>query len=225
MICVFSHTGFQDAADGASHQALCYLSMIGNIPDVDVYALTCSEEAEALMTAAIEKFAADRKAGKVPRSSVFFLGRENFPKNFGNSEHSLTKAQIIKETAGKNSVTIVAAGSMVGEGLKAASELATKGIGSIVVNPVCLNQIDISTFKSVLGKTSGRVLTVEDHQLNGGFSAYFAQAMSLSDTPMSLVSLGVHGEFGQSAYNAIELYQKHGIDSGSIVRNILKKWG
>ena len=30
--------------------------------------------------------------------------------------------------------------------------------------------------------------------------------------------LGVHGEFGQSAYNAIELYRKHGIDSESMVK-------
>ncbi|MNL85931.1 hypothetical protein D3C87_2144320 [compost metagenome] len=30
-------------------------------------------------------------------------------------------------------------------------------------------------------------------------------------------SLGVHGEFGQSAYTALELYKKHKIDSTAIV--------
>ena len=35
-------------------------------------------------------------------------------------------------------------------------------------------------------------------------------------------SLGVHAEFGQSAYNAIELYRKHKIDSSSIVDAALR---
>src|SRR3989344_2964180 len=56
VIGVFSHTGFQDAADGASHQALSYMSMLATIPHVDLYSLSCSEEAEALMTEVIEKF-------------------------------------------------------------------------------------------------------------------------------------------------------------------------
>jgi transketolase len=33
-------------------------------------------------------------------------------------------------------------------------------------------------------------------------------------------SLGVKGEFGQSAYNAIELYRKHGLDSEAIAKAV-----
>ncbi len=80
IIAIFSHTGFQDAADGASHQALSYMAMVSSIPHVDVYSLSCSEEADVLVTAAIENFAKARREGQVPNSSVFFLGRENFPK-------------------------------------------------------------------------------------------------------------------------------------------------
>ncbi|RYZ94270.1 MAG: hypothetical protein EOO68_20580, partial [Moraxellaceae bacterium] len=32
VIAIFSHVGFQDAADGASHQALSYFAMVGSIP-------------------------------------------------------------------------------------------------------------------------------------------------------------------------------------------------
>ena len=72
MIGVFSHTGFQDAADGASHQALTYFAMTASIPNVDVYVLSCRQEAFQLLGQAIEKFANDRKNQKVPRSQIFF---------------------------------------------------------------------------------------------------------------------------------------------------------
>ena len=78
MIAIFSHVGFQDAADGASHQALTYYSMVNSIPNTEVYHLTCSSEADALVGQAIEQFNMALKEGRVPKSYVFFLGRENF---------------------------------------------------------------------------------------------------------------------------------------------------
>lgn len=82
MICVFSHTGFQDAADGASHQALSYLAMVQSIPHTRVIALGSCEEAEALMTLAIREFVETRQKGRTPPTTIFFLGRENFPKSY-----------------------------------------------------------------------------------------------------------------------------------------------
>src|SRR5690606_14787073 len=36
VIAIYSHVGFQDAADGASHQALSYFAMASSIPHVKV---------------------------------------------------------------------------------------------------------------------------------------------------------------------------------------------
>lgn len=221
IIAVFSHTGFQDAADGASHQALSYLAMISSIPHVDVYSLSCSEEADALMSAVMENFAKSYKAGKVPHSAVFFLGRENFPKSYvAGATYDLKKAQILADnTAGKNkSVVLATTGSLIPQALLAAQELENKGIGSIVVNSACVNHIDVATFKGALAKTGGRLVTVEDHQVLGGFGQMLTHALALENVSFTLKSLGVHGEFGQSAYTALELYRKHGIDSSAIVK-------
>jgi transketolase len=245
MICVYSHTGFQDAADGASHQALTYFSKTCSIPNVEVYALTCSEEAEVLMTQAIEAFADDRKHGRHPKSYVFFLGRENFPKTYVDTSaasvaaagagtagaaaktYQLRKAQVVKDNtstiAGANAacgkvVTILAAGSMIVEALKASEKLAQKSIASVVINPACLNHFDIATIKASLAKTNGNLVTIEDHQLIGGFGAAVAHNLALAGVSFRMKSLGVHGEFGQSAYNAVELYQKHGMDSEAIIK-------
>lgn len=222
VIGVFSHTGFQDAADGASHQALSYMAMLATIPGVDLYSLSSSEEAEMLMTEIIEKFAADRVAGKKVNSSIFFLGRENFPKTFKNDSNKLTYKpsvpQILKDTSaqGKN-VLLLTTGSLVGETLLAADKLKSKNIGTIVVNQNCLNRIDLETLKPLLQKCEGRMVTAEDHQVLLGLGAFVTHQLLQNGIPVKVKSLGVHGEFGQSAYNAIELYRKHRIDSDSVV--------
>jgi len=219
MICVFSHTGFQDAADGASHQALSYLAMTSSIQHLDVYCLTCSEEADQLMTLAIEKFAADRKAGRHPVSTIFFLGRENFPKSYvAGAKYDLHRAQVLSEKTGGNAVTILASGSLVPQALLASEKLKAANIGSIVVNPGCHNKIDTATLRECLKKTEGRLITVEDHQLTGGLGQMVAHALALDGISVRLKSLGVKGEFGQSAYSALDLYQKHHLDEKAIVQ-------
>lgn len=220
IIAVFSHTGFQDAADGASHQALSYVAMLASIPHVNLYSLSCSEEADALVTAAIENFAKDRKAGKVPNSSIFFLGRENFPKTYvAGATYSLDKAQVLKDTtAGKaKSVVIATTGSLVPQALEAATALEAKGVGAVVVNCANVNHVDVATFKTALAKTEGRMVTVEDHQVIGGFGQILCHALLQAKVEIKVKSLGVHGEFGQSAYTALDLYKKHKIDAGAII--------
>ncbi len=78
VIAVFSHTGFQDAADGASHQGLQYLAMTGAIPHVEQYCPASPDEAQWAMAEAISRFAAARAGGHQPDSVLFFVGRENF---------------------------------------------------------------------------------------------------------------------------------------------------
>jgi transketolase len=220
IIAIFSHIGFQDAADGASHQALTYLSMTASIPHVDVYSLTCSEEAEAIVGKTIENFAALKKAGKHPNSTVFFLGRENFPRNYGAKSYDLGKAQILFDNSDKfaKSVCLVGHGSLVPEALKAAELLAADGIGSVVVNPSIINRPDIATFKAALAKTKGNLITVEEHQKIAGFGSILCHALQEVGVTIHARTLAVEEKFGQSAYTAKELYQKHGLDAAHIVK-------
>ncbi|MCC6231025.1 MAG: transketolase, partial [Verrucomicrobiales bacterium] len=79
VIALFSHVGFQDAADGASHQATTYLAAVSAIPHTVVLCPSCSDEAEALMYEAIRRQAEDRTAGRDGDNYIFFVGRENYP--------------------------------------------------------------------------------------------------------------------------------------------------
>ena len=219
VIAIFSHTGFQDAADGASHQSLSYQAMLGSIPNVECYALTCSEEADALVYQAIRKTAEQRRTGKVPPSYVFFLGRENFPKHYvANLKYELGNGQMLFDNTAKyeNKVTIISSGSMIPETLKAAQELTKHQIGTIVINPSCLNHLDLALIEQALSKTDNVFLTVEDHQLIGGLGQMVCHALAEEGMIFRCHTLGVRGEFGQSAYTAMDLYKKHGLDAESI---------
>jgi len=221
MICIFSHTGFQDAADGASHQALTYLSMVAGIPGVQAIALSCSEQAEKLVSLAIQEFVDARKKGQEPSSYVFFLGRENFPKSFGANSYELNHSQVLFEKLHTvKNVVILTAGSLVGQALHAANELDSQGIGSIVVDAVNINNLDVMTVKNALSRTGGNLITVEDHQLIGGFGAIACQALLNGGVTFKSKALAVRGEFGRSSYNAIDLYRKHGIDSQAIIEAV-----
>ena len=222
MIGVFSHAGFQDAADGASHQALTYFAKTSAIPNTNVYALTTSEEAESLVTQAISEFKKAREAGKVPPSSLFFLGRETFvPSLLEDSEqgYELGKAQIVHDSTAdfKKNISLVAAGPLVFQALQAAKKLAEKGIGCVVVNPSIVNHPDLKTITTALDKTDNALITIEDHQAIGGMGALVLQALAPTGRSLRVKCLGVAGEFGRSAYQADQLYAAHGLDANGIV--------
>ncbi|MDX9731007.1 MAG: transketolase C-terminal domain-containing protein [Bdellovibrionales bacterium] len=227
VIAVFSHTGFQDAADGASHQALSFYAQVASIPHVEVYSLSTSSEADDLITEAIEDFANARERGEVPPTRIFFLGRENFPRRLtaDGTRHALSSwsPSLTIPAGGKGkSVTLVANGSLLPEALKAADILAEKGVGSTVIHASSVTQIDVKTLKQALAASEGRLVTVEDHRLVGGMGALVAHALlneagaADKTSALRLRSLGVGDSFGQSAYSALELYKRHGLDASAI---------
>jgi transketolase len=223
VMAVYSHTGFQDAADGASHQALSYISMAASIPHVKVYCLSCSEEADALFYQAAKEFASERAKGKTPSSYVFFLGRENFPKTYvSGASYKLDQAQVLKIASGTKKVLLATTGSLVPYALKASEELEKKGISAAVINCSSVNHIDLKTVSDALKNCDQKMITVEDHQLLGGFGQLLTHALLQNGVSFKVKSLGVRGEFGRSAYTANELYSAYGIDSKAIVKAALE---
>lgn len=220
VVAVFSHAGFQDAADGASHQGLTYFAATSSIPHTIVVACSCSDEAEAFMYDALKHIADARAKGEDGESVLFFVGRESYPLSWVEKDPSYVwgKAQVMEEGS---DVTIVASGAVVGYALKAAKILEEKGKSATIINNAFINRPDVDTIGGAVKKTGGRLVTVEDHQVVGGMGAQLTHALVQAGIPIKLKSLGVHGEFGQSAYLADELYRKHGIGQDAIVEAAL----
>ncbi len=209
VIAVFSHVGFQDAADGASHQATTYFAAVSSIPHTTVVVPSCADEAEALMYEAIVRQAEDRKAGRDGESVVFFVGRENYPVSWVSGfEPGGGKAQVLSEGG---DVVLVSCGPLLGKAIEAGRLLESQGIRAAVVNQAFVNRVDVATLAPLVKAASGRLVTLEDHQVVGGMGAMLSHALSQAGVAHQVRSLGITGEFGQSAYLAEQLYEKHGM--------------
>lgn len=217
VIAMFSHVGFQDAADGASHQATTYYAAVSAIPHTVVITPSCAGEAEALMYEAIKRFAEDRKAGKDGESYVFFVGRESYPIHWLESpDYKWGKAQVIREGS---DVVIVGSGVLFSRTLDAAEKLAEKGISATVINNPFTNRVDVETIGAAVEKCGGRLVTIEDHQTICGMGAQISHALSQAGIAHRVKSLGIPGEFGQSAYMAAELYDRYGLNAEKLVES------
>jgi transketolase len=215
VIAVFSHVGFQDAADGASHQATTYFAATSAIPHTVVIAPSCSEEAEALMYEAITRVADERKAGRNGDSYLFFVGRENYPVTWvPGATYPWGRAQVLSEG---DAVVLIGCGPLLDKAITAGQALAARGIAATVINNPFINRVDLDTIGPAVTRAQGRIVTIEDHQIVGGMGAQLSHALSRAGIGHRLRSLGIGGEFGQSAYLAEHLYERHGLTAERMV--------
>jgi transketolase len=217
VIAAFSHVGFQDAADGASHQASTYFSAVSSIPDVIAIALSCSAEAESLMQQAFERQLQAKKDGKHAESVLFFLGREDFPQHYGNTDFSWGKAQVLRQ--GKDAV-VVAAGHMVVQALEAAEQLKQQGIDITVIQNAFVNRPDTATISEQLQRNNNLLVTLEDHQARCGMGAQLIHALAVENVNFRVKSLGIKDHFGHSAYKAQELYDRYGMGTQDVIQAV-----
>ena len=219
VIALFSHVGFQDAADGASHQATTYLAATSAIPHTVVVAPSCADEAESLMYQAIRRISDARAAGQDGDSVLFFVGRENYPLAWvEGSNYEWGKAQVLQTGT---DVVLVGSGPLLSKVIEAGKKLAAQGISATVINHSFINRIDLPVFADAVKKASGRLVTIEDHQVVGGMGAQLSHALSADGVAHRVKSLGIRGEFGQSAYLAEELYKLHGLTTDGVVEAAL----
>ncbi len=223
VIAIFSHAGFQDAADGASHQATTYFAAVSAIPHTVVIAPSCAGEAEALMYEALKRYAADRTAGADGESYLFFIGRESYPIHWMDQpNYEWGRAQIVRE--GKD-VVLIGCGTLFAKAEAAGRRLAERGVEATVINQPFVNRVDTERIGAAVSRCGGRVVTIEDHQVTGGMGAQVCHALSRAGIAHRMRTLGIPGEFGRSAYVAEDLYQLHGLTRDRVVENALELIG
>lgn len=214
VIAVFSHVGFQDAADGASHQATTYFAAVSSIPHTVVVAPSCAGEAEEFMYQAIRRVAEERRAGRDGESVVFFVGRESYPVEWvPGARYEWGRAQVIREGT---DVVLVGSGVLFSQCLEAARLLEKEGRSATVINHPFVNRVDVETIGTAVRRCGGRLVTIEDHQVVGGMGAQLSHALARAGITHRVESLGIDDEFGQSAYLAAELYERHGLTAAHV---------
>ena len=122
-------------------------------------------------------------------------------------------------------ITLIGSGPLLSAAIDAGKKLAELGIEATVINNPFINKPDIDTIGATVKSTNGKLITIEDHQAINGMGAQVSHALSEAAIPHTLKTLAIHGEFGQSAYLASELYAKHGLSADNMVAAAKKMLG
>jgi transketolase len=181
---VGSHAGVSVGPDGATHQMLEDITLMRVLPNMVVIAPGDSVEAEK----------ATRAIAENGKPSYIRLAREKTP--IFSTEHSpfeIGKAYILREG---HDVSLMGTGTMSYQLLVAANELEKHGISVEVVHVPTIKPLDETTILASARKT-GRVLTAEEAQVNGGFGGAIAELLS-EHLPTPLKRVGMYDRFGES---------------------------
>jgi transketolase len=146
---------------------------------------------------------------------VFFVGRENYPLSWlPSAKYAWGRAQVLAEGT---DVVLVGCGTLTGKVIEAGQALATQGIRATVINNPFVNRPDLETIGAAVRDCGGRLVTIEDHQVCAGMGAQLSHALSREGVAHRVISLGIEGEFGQSAYLAEQLYERHGLTTVKLI--------
>jgi 1-deoxy-D-xylulose-5-phosphate synthase len=125
------------------------------------------------------------------------------------------KAEVLKE--GKD-ITILALGTMVYPALEAARRLEGAGIKAGVVNARFVKPLDEGCIKE-LARSTGRLLTVEENALQGGFGSAVLEFLQEHNIACEVKRLGVPDRFVEHGTQA-ELRALIGLDTEGIEKAV-----
>jgi transketolase len=204
---VASHGGFSAAADGASHLAFQDIALMRVIPNMRVVVPVDAEETRNALDAAIE-------AG-----GPFYLRLRRDKESILQKDYTfkLGKAETMREGS---DLTIAAFGPMVDVSIKAATLLKEKKIDARVINIHTVKPLDADTLVAA-AKSTGAVITVEDHSILGGLGGAVSEALS-EKYPVPIRRLGVHDVYGGSSRNPDSFIKEFGLDPEGIAASAEK---
>lgn len=199
---VGSHAGVSVGPDGATHQMLEDIALMRVLPQMTVV-VPCDEH---------EAKKATMYVARQHQPAYIRLAREKTPVvTTIDSPFEFAKAQIWREGT---DISLIVAGPLAYEALKAAELLAKEDISAEVINSPWIKPLDEKTILTSLKKT-GAAVTIEEAQIAGGLGGVIAELIG-TNYPAPLQRIGIRDTFGQSGTIA-ELWNHYQLDAPSIV--------
>lgn len=199
-----AHAGVSVGPDGATHQAIEDIALMRVLPGLVVLAPADIHEASRMV-----RWAATHTGPVYIR-----IGREKTPV-VTTAEASFAFGTALKAFSGDEATTaLLSTGTLLYNTLKAAEQLQEQGIAVDVYHFGTIKPLDTTTLDTIAAQCE-RIVTVEEHQVAGGFGSAVAEYVAESN-PTQVIRVGVHDQYGQSGTPA-ELIVHYGMDISSIV--------
>jgi len=206
-----SHCGVSIGEDGPSQMGLEDLAMFRAIPGATVLYPGDAVAAERLTeTAARRSGICYVRTGR-PKTPVLYPNDEQFP---------VPGFKVLRQSA-SDRAAIITAGVTLHEALKAYEQLAAKGIAIRVIDLYCVKPIDAPALGEHVRASGGRVVTVEDHYLEGGLGEAALGALITDGIPLNAARRLAVGRVPHSG-KAEELLDAFGISARHIVAAVEK---
>ena len=201
------HAGVSVGPDGATHQMLEDIGMMRMLPGMNVLVPGDAEEAKkAVLTAAQAEGPTYIRFGRAA-TPVFTTTETPF---------SLGKALPVWLSE-KPKVALMATGALTYEALLAARALAADGIEVSVLHVPSVKPLDEEAVVAA-ARAAGRVITLEEHQIAGGFGSAVAECLA-AQYPVPVTRLGMRDAFGQSG-EPMELLAHYGLTQAGITKAV-----
>jgi transketolase len=201
-----SHAGISVGPDGGTHQAIEDIAITRVLPRMIVLSPCDSIEAKKAILASVDT-----------GTPVYIrLAREKTPVMTTEvTPFEIGKAQTFWKSE-KPQVGIIATGALLHKALLAAKELE----GKTEVEVMNLSTIKPLDEKAIieLAKKTGRIITVEEHQIRGGMGSAVAECLA-KNFPVPMEFIGVDDQFGQSG-TPEELIEYYGLGKNNIIKAI-----
>lgn len=199
------HAGVSVGPDGATHQMLEDIALMRAMPNMIVLSPCDSVEAHKATVA----------AAQVGKPVYMRFHREKTP--IMTTKDTSFKIGISYELwrSEEPRVALVGTGPLLYEALQAAQQLSREGIGSVVLNVHTIKPLDEQKIIA-LARECGAIVTIEEHQINGGLGGAVAECLS-KHAPTNMVFVGVQDQFGQTG-TPQELIAHYRLNAASITQ-------
>ena len=202
---IASHAGVGVGPDGATHQMLEDIALMRVMPNMVVIAPGDSIEAQK----------ATIMISKNNKPSYLRLARPKTPVfSTLDSPFEIGVAYVLRDGS---DVSLFGTGIMTYQLLVAAEIMAKSGINAEVVHVPTIKPLDSDTIIASARKT-GRVVTAEEAQINGGLGGAIAEVLS-EHLPTPLLRIGINDRYGESGEPA-ELLEFFGLTGKQIAEKV-----
>jgi transketolase len=201
---VATNAGVEIAGDGVSHQAAEDLAVMRAIANMVV--MSPSDPAST-------------------RKAILAIAEYDGPvyMRLGRQDAEWVHAEDVDFTIGKmiriregTDLTIIATGHMVAQALRAAEELASRGIETRVLDCHTIKPIDNEAIIAAARDTGG-IITAEDHSILGGLGGAVCEVVA-AEHPTLVHRVGVQDRFCSSGRDHRKLLAHYHLDAAEIVR-------
>jgi transketolase len=170
-----SHAGISIGEDGPSQMALEDLAIFRAVHGSAVFYPSDAVSTERLVETMARRPGINYMRTSRPKTAILYGKDEKFP---------VPGFKVVRQSV-QDKVTVIGAGITLHEALRAADELKAQGTNIRVIDLYCLKPIDGAALAKELAATGGKLVTVEDHWIEGGVGESVISALALAGTAPS----------------------------------------